>query len=104
MDTEDALEKTHQRGKTAFCAYLPRFVIELKSPTDTVPILRSKMEEWIANGVRLGWLIDPDRQRVYVYRPNRAAEVLTNFTSVSADPELSGFTLELATIWDPDAE
>ena len=62
------------------------------------------MKEWIANGVRLGWLIHPDRQRVYVYRPNLAVEVLTNVTSVSADPELSGFALDLSYIWDTDSE
>jgi Uma2 family endonuclease len=96
--------KLPKEERQRFAHICPDFVIELKSPSDTISILRAKMEEWIANGVRLGWLINPDRQRVYVYRPNRAGEVLTNVTSVSADPELPGFTLDLTTIWDPDAE
>jgi len=60
--------------------------------------LQDKMEEYIRNGARLGWLIDPDRRHVHVYRPDREVE------AVSGDPELPGFTLELAEVWDPDAE
>lgn len=87
-----------------FAHICPDFVIELKSPSDSVSFLESKMEEYIANGARLGWLIDPDRRRVYIYRPNRAVVMLEGISSVSADPELPGFTLELGEIWDPDGE
>jgi len=96
--------KLSKEERQRFSHICPDFVIELKSPSDSISILKAKMEEWIANGVRLGWLIHPERQRVHVYRPNRAVEVLTNVTSVSADPELSGFTLDLTTVWDPDSE
>jgi len=96
--------KVPKEERQSFAHICPDFVIELKSPTDTISILRAKMDEWIVNGVRLGWLIHPDRQRVFVYRPNLAVEVLTNVTSVSADPELAGFTLDLTAVWDPDSE
>jgi Uma2 family endonuclease len=97
----NSLPKDDRKRFTHIC---PDFVIELKSPSDTVSSLQTKMEEYIQNGARLGWLIDPDRRRIHVYRPNREVEVLKNPSSVSGDPELPGFTLELAEIWDPDAE
>ena len=81
----------------------PDFVIELRSGSDTLRSLQRKMEEYIANGARLGWLIDPaaPRQRVYVYRPGTSVEVLERPESLSGDPELPGFTLDLQFIWEP---
>ena len=61
--------------------------------------LMSKMDEYIENGARLGWLIDPQVRRVYVYRPNSEVETLESPATISADPELNGFTLELEDIW-----
>jgi Uma2 family endonuclease len=87
-----------------FAHICPDFMIELKSAFDSMPFIEFKMEEYVAHGARLGWLIDLDRRRVHVYRPNRAAVILDGISSVSADPELSGFTLDLGEIWDPDAE
>jgi Uma2 family endonuclease len=55
--------------------------------------------EWIANGVLLGWLIDPMERRVYIYRPGQPVEILEHPEVLRADPELPGFTLELAPIW-----
>jgi Uma2 family endonuclease len=49
----------------------------------------------------LGWLIDPVEQRVYVYRPGKAPEILEKPAAVSAEPELPGFTLDLARVWNP---
>jgi Uma2 family endonuclease len=93
-----------REDRKRFAHICPDFVIELKSPSDTVSSLQAKMEEYIHNGARLGWLIDPDRRLVHIYRPNREVEVMKNPSSVSGDPELPGFTLELDEIWDPDAE
>ena len=60
------------------------------------------MEEYIANGARLGWLIDSidRRRRVYVYRPGVDVEVLEGHESISAEPELPGFVLDLQFIWE----
>ena len=57
----------------------------------------------MANGVRLGWLIDPlgPGRRVYIYRPNAEVEILAGPESLSGEPELSGFTLDLKPIWEP---
>ena len=85
--------------RTKFPPLCPYFVIELRSPTDSLPVLRDKMSEYIANGTRLGWLIDPRERQVHVYRPGSPVELLQRPQSVSADPLLPGFTLEMVDIW-----
>jgi len=77
----------------------PDFVIELRSETDRLSHLQAKMREYADNGVRLGWLIDPSNRRIEVYRPGQAPEVLDGASSIAADPELPGFTLDLSAIW-----
>ncbi len=79
----------------------PDFVIELRSLTDRLKRLEEKMEEYIANGVKLGWLIDPIERKVYVYRPDSEIEILDAPATVSGEPVLPGFTLDLAKIWEP---
>ena len=59
------------------------------------------MQEYIANGARLGWLLDPASRSVYVYRPGRPVEHHQDVVTISGDPELPGFILDLAPIWDP---
>ena len=85
--------------RTKFPPLCPDFVIELRSPTDSLPALRSKMQEYIDNGARLGWLIDPLERQVHVYRPGSPVELLQQPRSVSAGPLLPGFTLDMADIW-----
>lgn len=77
----------------------PDFVVELRSPSDSLKALKEKMEEYIANGAQLGWLIDPLQKKVYVYCPGIEVECLENPVSVSGDPLLPGFKLELQSIW-----
>ncbi len=81
----------------------PDFVIELRSSSDTLVGIQRKMAEYMENGVRLGWLIDPldPVRRVYVYRPGTPVEILEGPESLSGDPELPGFTLNLQFIWEP---
>ena len=62
----------------------PEFVIELRSDSDRLRTLREKMQEWIANGVRLGWLINPKDRTVEIYRPGVEPEVLVDPTDVNA--------------------
>ena len=82
-----------------FIPLAPDFVVELRSPSDDLPELQRKMEEFREAGVRLGWLVDPEERRVHVYRPGRAPEVLDHPGGVSAEPELPGFVLDLEPIW-----
>lgn len=79
----------------------PDFVIELKSKTDRIPTLREKMQEWIDNGARLAWLIDPDTESVEVYRPNQEPQVLLNIDAVLGEGPVDGFTLHLKPVWHP---
>lgn len=79
----------------------PDFVIELRSSTDRLRVLRNKMTEWIANGTQLGWLIDPETRCVEIYRPGREVEMLTNPIQVEGEAPIDGFVLQLASIWDP---
>ena len=97
--SRDRLAALTAEQRTKFLPLCPDFVIELRSPTDSLPALRNKMQEYIANGVRLGWLIDPREQQVSVYRPQLPVELLDRPRSVSADPLLPGFSLEMADIW-----
>lgn len=76
----------------------PGFVAELRSPTDSLRVLQDKMQEYLDNGARLGWLIDPEQKRVYVYRPRAEVERLGEPPKLSGDPELSGFVLDVRAI------
>jgi Uma2 family endonuclease len=59
------------------------------------------MEEYVANGAKLGWLLDPQTRSVYVYRPGREPQHLQDVATLSGDPELPGFLLDLTPIWQP---
>ena len=87
--------------KNRFIPLCPDFVVELRSSTDRLSVLQAKMEEYIANGALLGWLIDPIARRVYVYRPNAPVEALDAPDTLSAEPELAGFALNMTPIWEP---
>jgi Uma2 family endonuclease len=88
--------------KRKFMPLCPDFAVELLSPSDRLEVVQAKMEEYLDNGLRLGWLIDADHRTVYVYRPGSPVEELINVMEVSGDPELPGFVLQLAEIWEPD--
>ncbi|MGB3681877.1 MAG: Uma2 family endonuclease [Rubrobacteraceae bacterium] len=87
--------------KRKFIPLCPDFVAELRSPTDSLTLVESKMREYLENGVRLGWLIDPEERKVHVYQPNEAVKVLENPKEISGEPELPGFVLDLRKVWEP---
>lgn len=87
--------------KEKFLPLCPDFVIELRSPSDALSTQQQKLDEYIENGALLGFLLDPIGKTVYVYRPGRAPEVLEQPSTVSADPVLPGFSLQLEEIWEP---
>ncbi len=95
------LERLSAETKRRFLPLCPDFVIELRSPSDSLPELQAKMEEYRDNGARLGWLIDPLERRVHVYRPGRPVDVLADAEQVSGEPELPGFVLDLRPVWEP---
>jgi Uma2 family endonuclease len=85
--------------KASFAPICPDFVIELRSCSDTLKSLQTKLQEYIENGVRLGLLIDRQSRTVYCYRADGSVVVLTEPDCVSCDPELPGFVLQMAKIW-----
>lgn len=87
------------RDKAAFAPICPDFVVELKSGSDRLKDVQAKMQEYIENGTALGWLIDRQKHQVHIYRPDVSIEILDHPTSVSADPIMQGFTLDLSKIW-----
>ncbi|HYH84800.1 MAG TPA: Uma2 family endonuclease [Pyrinomonadaceae bacterium] len=78
----------------------PDFVVELRSRTDSLALLQKKMKEYIENGIRLGWLIDPVKKKVYVYRPQAAVEILDDPETISGEPLLHGFALDVRALWN----
>ncbi|MGH2543269.1 MAG: Uma2 family endonuclease, partial [Ardenticatenaceae bacterium] len=90
-----------EEQRQRFLPLCPDFVIELRSPTDALSTLQQKMQEYIANGAQLGWLIDPQRRQVHIYQPEQEALTLDHPASLSGDPILPGFVLDLKLIWEP---
>ena len=93
------LDSLTKHEKKRFLRLCPDFVVELKSPSDRLSRLKSKMQEWIANGAQLGWLLDPDQRTVYIYRPGREPEQIVNADQVAGEGPRAGFVLQLADIW-----
>ncbi len=91
----EALTPEQQEGFAPIC---PDFVVELRSPSDSLKKIQEKMQEYIENGARLGWLIDRKNKRVEIYRPNRDVEILENPATLSGEDVLPGFVLDLTPI------
>ena len=87
--------------KNGFPPISPDFLIELRSETDNLSIVRRKMDEYMDNGARLAWLVDTVEYRVYVYRPGAEMEILERPQTLSGEPELPGFVLDLQPVWEP---
>lgn len=93
------IAKFTAKERRKFLPLCPDFVIELLSFSDKLSELQAKMDEYLENGLRLGWLIDPYRKRVHVYRPGQEAEILEDPSRVSGEDVLPGFALDLMEIW-----
>lgn len=92
----DALPRSERQAYPALC---PDFMVELRSEGDPLTMVQRKMEEYLENGARLGWLIDPINRSVYIYRPGEPMEVLESPETISGEPVLPGFELDLRDIW-----
>jgi len=92
-------EQLSAEERAEFPPICPDFVLELRSPSDSLRQLKAKMAEYIENGADLGWLLDPLDQRLYIYRPNLEVVCLEKPDSVSGDPVLPGFVLSLRGFW-----
>ena len=94
----DRVQALPSEEKETIPRLVPDFVIEVRSKSNRLRRLDNKMKEYIANGVRLGWLIDESTKTVYVYRPGQEVQVVENAASLDASPELPGFVLDLQAI------
>ena len=74
----------------------PNFIVEVKSPSDRIKTLQAKMQQWLDNGVQLGFLLDTQAETAYVYRPGQPVETVQGFDhELSGEPVLPGFQLDL---------
>lgn len=85
--------------RTEFPPLCPDFVVEIRSPSDRLSTLQTKMREYIDNGAQLGWLFDPREKKVYVYKPNAPVEILDQPVTLSGDSVLPGLVLHLDEVW-----
>jgi len=92
-------DQLSEKQQEEFAPLCPDFVVELLSPSDNLKDVQAKMDEYMANGAQLGWLIDPFEKRVYVYRRGEAPSCLDHPESVSGEPLMRGFTLNLQQVW-----
>jgi Uma2 family endonuclease len=92
LERWNKLSRDEREGFPHIC---PDFIVELRLTSDQIEGLKEKMEEYIENGAQLGWLIDPIQKKVYIYRPNAEVEEFENPTSISGEPLLKGFVLDL---------
>ena len=90
-----------RKQKEQFIPLCPDFMVELRSPSDSLVRLRAKMHEYLDNGARLGWLIDAGERKVYVFDRRSGETRLDAPESLTGDPVLPGFVLNLARIWQP---
>ena len=86
--------------RESFAPICPDFVVELRSKSDPLESLRTKMQEYLENGTRLGWLIDRKNRTVEVYRKNQDTEILNHPKTVSGEDILPGFVLDLTEVWN----
>ena len=95
--TAEKVKALTPQQRKKFAPLVPDFVIEIRSASDRLGKLKKKMTEtWLANGVRLAWLIDPKAKKTYIYRPGRPVEVLQGFDrSLSGEEVCPGFELDL---------
>ena len=92
----DALTSEQRKGYVPLC---PDFLVELRSESDRLSTVQAKMREYLTNGARLGWLIDPQKQRVEIYRSGKEVEILDRPERLSGEDILPGFILKLRRVW-----
>ncbi len=92
-------DKLTPEEKKKFSPIAPDFVLELMSPSDSLKETQEKMQEYMDNGVKLGWLINPEKKQVEIYRQEQEKEVLEHPKTISGEDVLPDFILDLSIIW-----
>lgn len=91
-------QKLTREERQKFAPICPDFLVELKSASDEIEDLQSKMQEYLENGLKLGWLIDPESQNIYIYKPHQPVTILNNPQTISGEDILPEFILDLTGI------
>ena len=97
--SQERWETLTDEQKGTFANICPDFVVELRSASDNLKPLQEKMQEYLDNGARLGWLIDPKNRTVAVYKVGLEVEILSNPTELSGEDILPGFVLNMRRVW-----
>ena len=83
--------------KKKFPPIVPDFIVEIRSESDSLKMLRAKMEEWVENGIRLGWLVDTQNKQVFIYRADGSIEIVKGFDNkLSGEDVMEGFEFDLS--------
>lgn len=97
----ERLSKMPTSEKSKFAAIVPDFIVEVRSKSDRLNPLKDKMLEWIENGVRLAWLIDPKTEMTYIYRENGSIEILEGFDrTLTGEDVMEGFEFDMTMLRD----
>ncbi|WP_247216563.1 Uma2 family endonuclease [Synechococcus sp. C9] len=99
---QERWEQLSPEQRRQFAPICPDFVLELVSPADDLATVQAKMQEYLKNGCRLGWLVNPETRSVTIYRPNVAPEIVTFDVVLSGEDVLPGFTVDLRHIFGSD--
>ncbi|GMT48843.1 MAG: hypothetical protein IEMM0008_0382 [bacterium] len=101
--THDRWKALSKEDRKKFAHICPDFIAELRSESDSIDTLKDKMTEWMDNGCRLAWLIDPIEEKAYIYRPDKDAETIDSFDAVlSGEDVLPDFELPLSELNEDD--
>jgi Uma2 family endonuclease len=96
---KDRLSKLPKREWERFAHICPDFLLELLSKSDSPSVLKRKMAEYLENGARLGWLLNPRTRTAYIYRPEQPVEELHDPAQLSGEAVLPGFVLDVPEVW-----
>jgi Uma2 family endonuclease len=97
--SQERWDRLTPEQKGTFAMICPDFVVELRSASDSIQPLREKMQEYLDNGARLGWLMNPVDRQVEIYRVGKQVEVLENPVELSGEDVLLGFALTMQRVW-----
>jgi Uma2 family endonuclease len=90
-------ENLTEEQQKKFAPLTPDFIIEVRSESDSLSQLKTKMNDWIRNGCRLAWLIDPIERKAYIYKPDESITTINSFKAkLSGEGVLPGFELDLS--------
>ncbi len=98
--TKERVDRFTKEEKAKFLPLAPDFVLELMSPRDPLETTRTRMREYQENGVKLGWLINPQQQQVEIYHLGQSTEILNKPLTISGEDILTGLVIELNFIWE----